>query len=155
MSRDLPIQPNLEHLRKQAKALLEDMRRDHPAAQLSDAQCAVARDYGFANWSSLRAHVQALTGSRLAATPPLGGRWTVNMAKSTLNPASPFVTATIELAVANDRVVVRHVAADDSERGGSRRLHTASRRPGEMLKARESEIALVVAVSAGGIAGSP
>ena len=36
------------------------------------------------------------------------------MAKSTLNPTSPFVTATIELEVAKDRVVVRHVAIDVS-----------------------------------------
>jgi hypothetical protein len=40
MSRDLPITPNLEHLRKQAKHRLAEMQRENPALQLADAQHA-------------------------------------------------------------------------------------------------------------------
>ena len=78
------MRPNLEHLRKQAKALLSDLRAgklaaaktfiEHlPAAQamtpadirranlrLADAQSAVARKSGFANWPGLTRHVEQL-----------------------------------------------------------------------------------------------
>ena len=47
MSRDLPARPKLEHLRKQAKDRLRDLRLQNADAKLADAQHAVARDYGF------------------------------------------------------------------------------------------------------------
>ena len=80
MSRHLPPQPNLEHLKKQAKALLHEFRqgdltgqerfREHarakesdPAAapKLSDAQRVIAREYGFTSWAKLKQHVDSLT----------------------------------------------------------------------------------------------
>jgi ankyrin repeat protein len=62
MSLVLPAQPNLEHLRKQAKALLRDWRRQDPGTrrQLADAQHELAREYGFATWAQLKEHVESL-----------------------------------------------------------------------------------------------
>ena len=59
MSRVLPPAPNLDHLRKQAKALLRDLRKDRPDARLTDAQQQIAAEYGFANWTKLKAHLAA------------------------------------------------------------------------------------------------
>jgi hypothetical protein len=53
----LPHRPHLHHLRKQAKARLVEMRALQPDACLADAQCALAREYGFASWAKLRAEV--------------------------------------------------------------------------------------------------
>lgn len=77
MPKELPAVPNLKHLRKQAKSLLSDFRGGSPEAverfrsqgllraddkaKLADAQRAIAREYGFANWSSLKTHVDAIT----------------------------------------------------------------------------------------------
>lgn len=77
MPKELPAVPNLEHLKKQAKSLLSDFRAGSPEAierfrsqglprvtqeaKLADAQRAIAIEYGFANWSSLKAHVDAIT----------------------------------------------------------------------------------------------
>ena len=79
MSRDLPAHPTLEHLRTQAKELLRDVRQRRPdaverfralanrpasaAPRLADAQHVVAREYGFASWAALKAHVESLAQS--------------------------------------------------------------------------------------------
>src|SRR6266700_1961731 len=76
MSRVLPTQPNLEHLKKQAKDLLHDFAQGNPAAieqfnsvvstsaaarpKLADAQHVIAHEYGFASWAKLKEHVQSL-----------------------------------------------------------------------------------------------
>ena len=83
MSKPLPPRPNLEQLKKQAKDLLksckagdaESLRRlseahrsstpgrsqsGRPDWSLSDAQNAIAREYGFARWSELKAHVESV-----------------------------------------------------------------------------------------------
>ena len=46
MSRTLPFRPNLEHLKKQAKALLHDLQAGRPDAQLADAQHQLAQSAG-------------------------------------------------------------------------------------------------------------
>jgi len=56
MSRELPERPNLEYLRKHAKELLRTM----PAGKLADAQHTLAKEYGFATWAELKAHVITL-----------------------------------------------------------------------------------------------
>ena len=61
MSRHLPTHANLDHLKKQAKDLLHDLQERHPGSQLADAQHAIAREYGFASWPKLKAHVESLT----------------------------------------------------------------------------------------------
>jgi ankyrin repeat protein len=53
---ELPDQPSLEQLRKQAK----DLRRAE-RIPLSSAQLAVARRYDFASWSRLKRHVEVVT----------------------------------------------------------------------------------------------
>lgn len=84
MAKTLPSRPNLDHLRKQAKTLLDDLRagrapaieaftrhlpdakRMKPAAiraagfRLADAQLVIARQSGFASWPGLSRHVEHL-----------------------------------------------------------------------------------------------
>lgn len=60
MSQELPARANLEHLKKQAKALLAEQRRTNPRATLAEAQLALARDYGFPSWPKLKTHVESL-----------------------------------------------------------------------------------------------
>src|SRR5438874_11064071 len=59
-AQSLPAHPALEHLRKLAKRRLKEMRAANPRAQLAQAQLALARDYGFASWRKLKAHVESL-----------------------------------------------------------------------------------------------
>ena len=83
MSRELPAKPNLEHLKKQAKQLLHNVRLGDPDAverfrtlgpvpaadspDLSDAQHAIAREYGFASWPKLKEHVDAMARALVPA----------------------------------------------------------------------------------------
>ncbi len=83
-TRELPARPNLEHLKKLAKALLDGARARDPEAlarfailpslagkstaeiaaaeiALHDAQSAIAREHGFASWNALREEVEART----------------------------------------------------------------------------------------------
>jgi hypothetical protein len=86
-TRSLPSEPHLDHLKKQAKDLLEAHKRgDASAAQrirealpsfasmsvaevlrapfaLHDAQSAIAREYGHKSWTELRAEVARLRGA--------------------------------------------------------------------------------------------
>src|SRR3954451_5452297 len=62
MSELLPVRPNLEHLKNQAKAML----RAAPEQKLSDAQHAIARRYGFASWPKLKQHVQRISTQAVA-----------------------------------------------------------------------------------------
>ena len=54
--RPLPERPDLRHLKDQAKDLLKAGQ----ATSLADAQFQVARQYGFASWPKLKAHVESL-----------------------------------------------------------------------------------------------
>ena len=87
MSRDLPSRPDLEHLKKQAKALLRSMRERDANATLADALHALARDYGFASWPKLKARVEAtpppLPPAASSSAAPLFPRFT-EAAKRTL-----------------------------------------------------------------------
>jgi hypothetical protein len=111
MSRDLPPRPNLEHLRKQAKALLSELQQHNPALQLADAQHALAREYGFASWPKLTAHVNAVSRVR-AATSPFAGTWAANPARSQRHPLNPFRSATLHIDVVGDVVTVVDVVVD-------------------------------------------
>lgn len=92
MQKKLPARPNLDHLRRQAKALLADLAAGNPGAvttfqnhlpaarkmtaaeviaarfRLVDAQSAIARQSGFAAWPHLARHVELLRA--------LEGTWT-------------------------------------------------------------------------------
>jgi Lon protease-like protein len=93
MTRQLPARPHLDHLKAQAKDLLDAHRRGEAEAlqrirasvpafagmsdealaraafALHDAQSAIAREYGFVSWAELRDKVAALTAA--PATPPV------------------------------------------------------------------------------------
>jgi ankyrin repeat protein len=60
MSKALPARPNLDYLRKLAKRRLKQLRAKDPATRLATAQLTIARDYGFASWRKMQAHVSLL-----------------------------------------------------------------------------------------------
>jgi len=55
--RTLPDNPDLRHLKDQARDLLQT----GGARKLSEAQFLLAREYGFPSWPKLKAHVESLT----------------------------------------------------------------------------------------------
>ena len=57
----LPDHPSLDWLRKQAKRRLNQLRKTNPGAKLAQAQFDIAKQYGFASWRALKAHVDSLT----------------------------------------------------------------------------------------------
>jgi ankyrin repeat protein len=61
MPKALPSHPNLDWLRKAAKERLAELRAREPAAKLHQAQLDIAKDYGFASWRALKAHVDTLS----------------------------------------------------------------------------------------------
>jgi len=58
----LPDNPNLDHLRRQAKDLLAGLRDFRPEASLANAQASLAQQYGFRGWTDLKAEVDRLCG---------------------------------------------------------------------------------------------
>ena len=56
MSRELPDKPNFPFLQKEAKQLLRSARY----GKLAEAQHALANEYGFKTWATLKAHVESL-----------------------------------------------------------------------------------------------
>ena len=123
MSRALPAHPNLDHLKKQAKDLLPDLQQQHPGSKLADALHAIAREYGFATWPVLKAHVESLprqveSSAEPAAAPanPFVGRWAANLSKSKRDPANLFRSATLEFAVAGDIVTIADVVVNAAGR---------------------------------------
>ena len=113
MSRQLPVRPSLEHLRKHAKERLRELQQRRPDAKLADALHIVAREYGFATWPALKAHVTSLEP---AAPHPLAGTWIANIARSRRHPANQFQGATLELTVDGDTVTIVHAATDERGR---------------------------------------
>jgi ankyrin repeat protein len=63
-SRALPAQPNLERLRNEAKQRLKSLRAADPSAKLAAVQLAVAREFGFASWRRLKAHIEQTSVDR-------------------------------------------------------------------------------------------
>lgn len=111
MSRNLPDRPNLEYLKKEAKALLVAMQRTDAAAQLADAQHALAREYGFASWPKLKAHVEAMAAT---AVHPFAGRWVADVAQSKRHPANRFQRATIAFTVNGNTVDIDDEFVDEA-----------------------------------------
>jgi hypothetical protein len=55
----LPSEPSLEQLKKQAKDRVRKLRATgNSQVTLADAQFAIAREYGFINWSELKSHIE-------------------------------------------------------------------------------------------------
>jgi hypothetical protein len=59
MPDSLPPRANLEHLKKEAKALLRERRAKDKKVKLADVQRAIAKKYGFASWGKLKSQVEA------------------------------------------------------------------------------------------------
>jgi ankyrin repeat protein len=68
-TRNLPNNPDLDHLRRQAKSLLKQVRAGdddavaladefHPVQSLADAQLVIARSYGFPSWPRIVRHLE-------------------------------------------------------------------------------------------------
>jgi len=112
MSRDLPARPNLDHLKKQAKELLQSLREQDPDAQLVGAQHALAREYGFPSWPRLKAHVESET----AAPNPFVGKWAADLSRSKLHPLNRLRAATIGFAIEGADVTLDYVMVDESGR---------------------------------------
>lgn len=112
-TRNLPHPPNLDHLKKQAKALLKQVRADDPDAlalarefhpmsaptnaqpvnTLADAQLVIARGYGFASWPRLVRHLAVVEQySRSPHRQQLGGPLDTPVSASTSFSASPPCT---------------------------------------------------------------
>jgi hypothetical protein len=115
MSRDLPLHPNLDHLKKQAKELLRELQQQNPGAILTDAQHHLAREYGFASWPKLRAHVEAAT-LRRPARNPFVGQWTADLSRSKLHPLNHLKVASLGFDVAGDAVTLDYEMVDASGR---------------------------------------
>jgi len=103
MSRQLPAHASLEYLKKQAKRRLADLQRQEPGSQLADVQHAIAREYGFVNWASLKSHAE----SRPAASP-LAGSWRLERAE----PPDGAAPSTIEFGIDGDLVTITDVRLD-------------------------------------------
>ena len=67
--RMLPDSPSIDFLRREAKDLLAALREADPATTLSQAQHALARQYGTASWADLRAEVDRRRDNRPQPDP--------------------------------------------------------------------------------------
>jgi uncharacterized protein (TIGR03067 family) len=118
-AKKLPARPNFDHLRRQAKTLLADLkngdakavqafiaylpdaRKLKPAAvraaafRLADAQSVVARQTGFASWPALSRHVQQLRA--------LEGDWRFETLEVDGHPISTAALAHSRLLIDGDR----------------------------------------------------
>jgi Glyoxalase superfamily protein len=105
MSRELPDRPNLEFLKKQAKALLRDLQVQHPDSQLADAQHAIAREYGFSSWPALHAHVEQIA-AQTGKHPFVGTwRWTADSSAA----ADPYRSVLLRFDVRDDAITIEDV----------------------------------------------
>jgi uncharacterized protein (TIGR03067 family) len=119
MGKKLPARPNLDHLRRQAKALLAALEsgdseaiatiREHlPSAKgltaekvrrtqfrLADAQSAIARKTGFASWPQLARHVETLRS--------LEGTWEFTSLEIEGNTMPPAALTASRLLIDGDR----------------------------------------------------
>ena len=67
----MPDNPNLDHLRQQAKDLLVGLRDSDPNSSLADAQASLAEQYGFRTWTDLKAEADRRRGQADIADPAL------------------------------------------------------------------------------------
>ncbi len=95
MPKQLPLHPNLENLKNQAKAQLRAQRLTSPTFLLADAQYLIAREYGFESWSKLKAHVQAQSKTQIEASVnalrDAAGRGDCHALKAILNVAPNLI----------------------------------------------------------------
>ena len=129
MYRPLPPRSNLEHLRKEAKAVLRAVRCYKTEWRLADAQHAVARGYGFPSWPKLKAHVESVApasvGHRIEAKPirsstqdasrdrhRISGTWSTTPVTSTPQSRSTNEDILLSVNVAGDAITFTTVWLD-------------------------------------------
>lgn len=119
MGKKLPARPNLDHLRRQAKALLASLEAGDPEAiatileflpaakgmsaakarkanfRLADAQFALARKTGFGSWPQLARHVETLRA--------LEGTWEFTSLEIEGNTMPPAALTASRLLIDGDR----------------------------------------------------
>ena len=128
MSRRLPSVPNLDHLKKQATDVLRVARRGRPQWRLADAQQALARGYGFATWTALKAHVESFRPERgpvasdrrelrertcSRSSHPIAGVWAACPDSSTGH-QTQIGTVVVEFAQTNEGLVLTQIGPDDA-----------------------------------------
>lgn len=101
MAGKLHARPNLDHLKKQAKALQAERG---PGYRLADAQLAVARSAGFGSWSQLVRHVTQLRA--------LEGEWTFVGLETDGVAVPTAMTAESRLLIDGDRFRMTSPEAD-------------------------------------------
>jgi hypothetical protein len=90
MSRNLPQFPNLDYLKKRARSLLRELQRRDPGAKLTQAQYAIAREYGFSSWPKLKVHVESLPHQALEPEPdPSPAHGGLGGGSATVGPLEP------------------------------------------------------------------
>jgi hypothetical protein len=72
--RQLPQQPHIEHLKKEAKQRFALLRARASGTRLADAQYWLAQDYGFVNWRALKEEVLRRMGVMRMAPLPVHNR---------------------------------------------------------------------------------
>lgn len=86
----LPPRPNLDWLKNRAKEKLRELRTRRPDAKRTEAQLAVAREYGSPSWRKLRERLKSLAGATDSAARTVLG------ANSALPHDHPLVAAAVE-----------------------------------------------------------
>lgn len=112
MTSALPARPDLEHLRREARLLLSQLRRREPGAaarvathapglnvSLGTAQLVVAREYGFASWAQLKTLVTRMSAG--------GVRYDrIGLGYSAQRRADPRIAAAVHQALGDAQTVV-------------------------------------------------
>lgn len=132
-ARRLPINPSLEHLRKQARRLA----RSDPSLTLQQAQHELARAYGSANWAELARVVEAMAptvapqrvGTDQQPLPAAANRNDLAGVRAILE-TGPFTQLDLDVALARSvlrfrerkqiaELLVEHGADPDGQYGGN------------------------------------
>ena len=77
--RPLPVRPNLEYLRNEAKRRLAAQRTGQPGLKLSAVQYDMAREYGFSSWRALKTALEQPSALILEAA----GDWIAHLPDGT------------------------------------------------------------------------
>ena len=130
MPRTLPSNPNVEHLRKEAKTLLRSFKKGDTSVcdilryhyrfarasdenilkfevSLQEIQHALALDYGFKSWSELTAHIHSTAQSPLPSHDDTGSA-ADNLVIGLMQNAHLARASDLHLEWTNDRLVVRY-----------------------------------------------
>lgn len=100
MPRSLPERPDLRHLRDEARAMQRAAKSEGTVLRLTTAQTLLARTYGFANWPTLKAHVENFAAApiTLSDAQALAEKW------FTLSQAGDLKALTRAMAVGKGRL---------------------------------------------------